>query len=122
MAIILGTRFFGSLARKPALSLTLLGLFACAPAKPVEPAADSAEASGSSEARGTDTPSAGTDSDCVLRDAAPTTAEECSCAGGVVHGDIGDGKVACAPDEVELGRIHQGIEGAVCCRPAAAVL
>ena len=42
----------------------------------------------------------------------------CECLGGYVKGDIGDGKVACGPGEVELERTNQGIEGAVCCQAA----
>jgi hypothetical protein len=45
--------------------------------------------------------------------------EECTAKGGQVKGDIGDGKVACAEGEQDLGRVNQGIEGAVCCAPAA---
>ncbi len=41
--------------------------------------------------------------------------EDCEAKGGYVKGDIGDGKVACAEDETQLGRVAQGIEGAVCC-------
>jgi hypothetical protein len=48
------------------------------------------------------------------------TPEECTGKGGEVRGDIGDGKVACAEGETDLGRVNQGIEGAVCCaKPAA---
>jgi hypothetical protein len=43
------------------------------------------------------------------------TPEECTAKGGQVKGDIGDGKVACDPGQRELGRVNQGIEGAVCC-------
>ena len=46
--------------------------------------------------------------------------DECTGKGGEVRGDIGDGKVACAEGEQDLGRVNQGIEGAVCClKPAA---
>jgi hypothetical protein len=41
--------------------------------------------------------------------------EECESAGAVVRGDIGDGNVACASGETELGRVRTGIEGGVCC-------
>jgi hypothetical protein len=44
--------------------------------------------------------------------------EQCTAQGGQVKGDIGDGKVACAEGERDLGRVNQGIEGAVCCAPA----
>lgn len=47
---------------------------------------------------------------------APMSPEECVAKGGQVKGDIGDGKVACAETETHLGRVAQGIEGAVCCR------
>ncbi|HEY5925965.1 MAG TPA: hypothetical protein VIV11_29960 [Kofleriaceae bacterium] len=50
----------------------------------------------------------------------PMTPEECVAKGGQVKGDIGDGKVACAEGERDLGRVNQGIEGAVCCASAAA--
>jgi hypothetical protein len=46
-----------------------------------------------------------------------STPEECECLGGTVKGDIGDGKVACAEGERELGRIPLGIEGSICCAP-----
>lgn len=55
--------------------------------------------------------------------AEPTTAmmpDECTAKGGEVRGDIGDGKVACAAGETDLGRVNQGIEGAVCCAPPTA--
>jgi hypothetical protein len=45
---------------------------------------------------------------------------DCTAQGGEVRGDIGDGKIACAAGERELGRVNQGIEGAICCAPAAA--
>lgn len=41
--------------------------------------------------------------------------DECTSKGGHVKGDIGDGKVACDAGEKELGRVSQGIEGAICC-------
>lgn len=48
------------------------------------------------------------------------TPEECTGKRGEVRGEIGDGKVACTEGETDLGRVNQGIEGAVCCaRPAA---
>jgi hypothetical protein len=50
---------------------------------------------------------------------AAMTPEECTGKGGQVKGDIGDGKVACAEGEQDLGRVSQGIEGAVCCAPPA---
>lgn len=46
---------------------------------------------------------------------AAMTPDECTAKGGHVKGDIGDGKVACDPSEQDLGRVNQGIEGAVCC-------
>lgn len=45
--------------------------------------------------------------------------EECTAKGGQVKGDIGDGKVACDEGHRDLGRVNQGIEGAVCCAPPA---
>lgn len=51
--------------------------------------------------------------------AAPMQPDECTAQGGHVKGDIGDGKVACAEGERDLGRVNQGIEGAVCCAPAS---
>lgn len=51
--------------------------------------------------------------------AAAMTSDECTAKGGEVRGDIGDGKVACAAGETDLGRVNQGIEGAVCCAAAA---
>jgi hypothetical protein len=45
---------------------------------------------------------------------------DCTAKGGQVKGDIGDGKVACAAGELNLGRVRQGIEGAICCGPATA--
>ena len=52
----------------------------------------------------------------------PTNAEQCECLGFTVHGDIGDGNVACAEGETEVARISYGIEGGVCCKPAAAAM
>lgn len=49
----------------------------------------------------------------------PMSPEECTAKGGTVKGDIGDGKVACSEGQTDLGRVNQGIEGAVCCAPAA---
>lgn len=49
----------------------------------------------------------------------PLTPEQCAAQGGQVRGDIGDGQVACAPGERELGRVRIGIEGGVCCAPSA---
>jgi hypothetical protein len=45
--------------------------------------------------------------------------DQCTAQGGQVRGDIGDGKIACAEGERELGRVRQGIEGAICCAAAA---
>ncbi len=104
-----------SIIRKVTCALPLLMAVACGSSKPAEGGTETAQSSGN------ETPSDGTGGGCSLR-GAPTTAEECTCAGGVVHGDIGDGKVACGEGETELGRIQQGIEGAVCCGPASAVL
>jgi len=50
----------------------------------------------------------------------PMSPDECTSQGAQVRGDIGDGKVACAEGERDLGRVNQGIEGAVCCAPPAA--
>lgn len=47
----------------------------------------------------------------------PMSPEECMQKGGQVKGDIGDGKVACDEGQEDLGRVRQGIEGAVCCAP-----
>lgn len=47
------------------------------------------------------------------------TPEECSAQGGQVRGDIGDGKIACAAGERDLGRVKTGIEGGVCCAPGS---
>ena len=47
----------------------------------------------------------------------PMSPEECTAKGGMVKGDIGDGKVACDEGQQDLGRVNQGIEGAVCCAP-----
>lgn len=46
--------------------------------------------------------------------------EDCTAKGGQVRGDIGDGQVKCGDGERELGRVMQGIEGAVCCAPEGA--
>ncbi|MEJ7598204.1 MAG: hypothetical protein WKG01_09870 [Kofleriaceae bacterium] len=48
--------------------------------------------------------------------AEPMTPEQCTTQGGEVRGDIGDGKIACADGEKELGRVTTGIEGGVCCQ------
>jgi hypothetical protein len=41
--------------------------------------------------------------------------EQCTCLGGEVRGDIGDGQIKCNEGERELGRVATGIEGGVCC-------
>ncbi|MGE0868345.1 MAG: hypothetical protein AB7P03_07280 [Kofleriaceae bacterium] len=53
-------------------------------------------------------------------DSVAMTPDECTAKGGQVKGDIGDGKVACDADQRDLGRVNQGIEGAVCCAPQQA--
>jgi hypothetical protein len=66
---------------------------------------------------GSETPSEGSESpgaDCGAH--ALQSPEHCTCLGGYVKGDIGDGNVACAEGETELERVQQGIEGAVCCK------
>jgi hypothetical protein len=50
---------------------------------------------------------------------ATLTPEQCTQQGGEVRGDIGDGKIACAVGERELGRVPVGIEGSICCAPGA---
>ncbi len=42
--------------------------------------------------------------------------ETCTQQGGEVRGDIGDGQIACAEGETELGKVTTGIEGGVCCK------
>lgn len=54
-----------------------------------------------------------------LAPVATLTPEQCTQQGGEVRGDIGDGKIACAQGERELGRVPLGIEGSICCAPAA---
>ena len=49
---------------------------------------------------------------------APITQEQCSCLGGQVRGDLGDGQIRCQDGERELGRVRTGIEGGVCCASA----
>lgn len=94
------------------LSLGLaLCLGACSSGTPeAESPADGASdpAAPSSE----ETPAAG--GECAEHAAA--SPEHCECQGGFVRGDIGDGKVKCEDDETDLGRVNQGIEGAVCCK------
>jgi hypothetical protein len=51
----------------------------------------------------------------VASEPALLSGEACELAGGLVRGDIGDGKVACASGENEIGRVRTGIEGGVCC-------
>lgn len=51
----------------------------------------------------------------VASEPALLSGEECELAGGFVRGDIGDGNVACASGENEIGRVSTGIEGGVCC-------
>jgi hypothetical protein len=48
--------------------------------------------------------------------ATPMESAACTEQGGQVRGDIGDGQIKCAEDEETLGRVNQGIEGAICCR------
>ncbi len=50
---------------------------------------------------------------------ATLTPEQCTQQGGEVRGDIGDGRIACAQGERELGRVPVGIEGSICCAPSA---
>jgi hypothetical protein len=52
--------------------------------------------------------------------AGTVTPEECTSKGGQVRGDIGDGQIKCGDGERELGRVMQGIEGAICCAPEGA--
>jgi hypothetical protein len=47
--------------------------------------------------------------------------EQCTRRGGEVRGDIGDGRIACAQGERELGRVPLGIEGSICCAPVTPV-
>ncbi len=49
---------------------------------------------------------------------ATLTPEQCTQRGGEIRGDIGDGQIACAVGERELGRVPLGIEGSICCAPA----
>lgn len=51
---------------------------------------------------------------------APMSPEACTAQGGQVRGDIGDGQIKCGDGERDLGRVNQGIEGAVCCAPPTA--
>lgn len=81
----------------------LLGLCACAQ----PPARGEASSAG-----------AGQEAQAECGSEAPSTPAHCSCLGGYVRGDIGDGKVACPQGETELERVQQGIEGAVCCKSA----
>lgn len=46
--------------------------------------------------------------------------DQCTCLGGEVRGDIGDGQIKCGDAEKELGRVATGIEGGVCCAAADA--
>ena len=50
----------------------------------------------------------------------PLSPEQCTCLGGEVRGDIGDGQIKCGDAEKELGRVATGIEGGVCCTAADA--
>lgn len=50
----------------------------------------------------------------------PTNAEQCTCLGFQVQGDIGDGQVACPDGTTEVAHIQYGIEGGVCCKAEAA--
>lgn len=50
----------------------------------------------------------------------PTNAAQCECLGFQVHGDIGDGNVACPEGSTEVAHIQYGIEGGVCCQAAEA--
>lgn len=49
----------------------------------------------------------------------PMTPDQCTCQGGTVHGDPGDGSARCDVTEQELGKVATGIEGGVCCAPIA---
>ena len=46
---------------------------------------------------------------------AALTPEECTTKGGQVRNDIGDGQVACAEGEKDLGKVATGVEGGICC-------
>lgn len=48
-------------------------------------------------------------------DGTPTTAEQCTCMGLEVIGDIGDGNAHCPDGMTEVSKIQYGIEGGVCC-------
>ena len=66
------------------------------------------------------TPVAGDDCGIDPATGTPATAEQCECKGHTVVGDIGDGQVACPEGSTEVSKISYGIEGGVCCQPAAA--
>ena len=94
------------------LAASLLAIAACGgssaqPAEPTEPA----------PAVPSDAPAEPT-SETPADTTAAMTPDQCTTDGGQVRGDIGDGKIACADGERELGRVAQGIEGAICCAPA----
>jgi hypothetical protein len=58
---------------------------------------------------------AGSPSASPVGGAAPTTAEECSAAGGTIAPSIG-GRPSCPEGKQSIGSIRHGIEGALCCR------
>jgi hypothetical protein len=55
---------------------------------------------------------------CEAPTEGPMTDDQCTCQGGTVHGDPGDGSAHCEATERELGKVATGIEGGVCCAPA----
>lgn len=77
-----------------------------------------ASACGGAPATPADPAEAGSGATCAEHP--PSSPAHCECLGGYVKGDIGDGKVACTDGDTELERTQQGIEGAVCCKKAAA--
>ena len=77
--------------------------------------------SGGEPAPGDEPPTSQEGPECgAPADGEALTPEQCACMGGEVRGDIGDGQIACAPTEQDLGNVMTGIEGGKCCKPQAA--
>jgi len=100
--------------RSIALSLSFVLVAACGGSeKPSESTTPTNETAQTAEPAPTDqtTP-------CETPAEGPMSSDQCTCQGGQVRGDIGDGKIKCEAGESELGRVATGIEGGVCCAPA----
>jgi len=56
---------------------------------------------------------------CGVTEGTALTTEQCSCLGGSVRTDPGNGSVQCDEGATQLGRVKVGIEGGICCAAPA---